>query len=103
MCLAQGPQRSDAGKAQTRGPSVSSQAIYHRATALPISYRDSLAWGNKSLSNGPGHMTKMAATPIYGKKNFKNLPFKNQKANDLGIWYEALGMLDISILFKWWS
>ena len=30
MCLAQGPQRSDAGvEAQTRGPSVSSQALYH--------------------------------------------------------------------------
>ena len=29
------PQRSDAGEARTRGPSVSSQALYHRATALP--------------------------------------------------------------------
>ena len=35
MCLAQGPQRSDAGEAQTRDPSVSSQALYHWATALP--------------------------------------------------------------------
>ena len=35
MCLAQGLQRSDAGEAQTRGPSVSSQALYHWATALP--------------------------------------------------------------------
>ena len=35
MCLAQGTQRSDAGEAQTRGPSVSSQALYHWATALP--------------------------------------------------------------------
>ena len=35
MCLAQGQQRSDAGEAQTRGPSVSSQALYHWATALP--------------------------------------------------------------------
>ena len=26
MCLAQGPQRSDAGEARTRDPSVSSQA-----------------------------------------------------------------------------
>ena len=26
MCLAQGPQRSDAGEARVRGPSVSSQA-----------------------------------------------------------------------------
>ena len=29
MCLAQGPQRSDAGEALYRGPSVSSQALYH--------------------------------------------------------------------------
>ena len=35
MCLAQGPQRSDVGEARTRGPSVSSQALYHWATALP--------------------------------------------------------------------
>ena len=28
MCLAQGPQRSDADEARTRGPSVSSQALY---------------------------------------------------------------------------
>ena len=35
MCLAQGPQRSDAGEARTHGPSVSSQALYHWATALP--------------------------------------------------------------------
>ena len=26
-----------------------------------------MEWGNESCSNGPGHMTKMAATPIYGK------------------------------------
>ena len=35
MCLAQGPLRSDAGEARTHGPSVSSQALYHLATALP--------------------------------------------------------------------
>ena len=35
MCLAQGPQRSDAGEARTRNLSVSSQALYHWATALP--------------------------------------------------------------------
>ena len=27
----------------------------------------SRGWGNKSYSNGPGHMTKMAAMPIYDK------------------------------------
>ena len=35
MCLAQGPQHSDTGEARARGPSVSSQAHYHWATALP--------------------------------------------------------------------
>ena len=36
MYLDRGPQRSDAGEARTREPSVSSQALYPRATALPI-------------------------------------------------------------------
>ena len=35
MCLAQGPQHSDASETQTRGPLVSSQALYHWATAFP--------------------------------------------------------------------
>ena len=35
MCLAQGPQRSDAGEARTGGSLVSSQALYHWATVLP--------------------------------------------------------------------
>ena len=38
MCLGQGPQHSDAGEARTRGPSVSSQALYHWATALPVDW-----------------------------------------------------------------
>ena len=40
MCLAQGPQRSDAGEARIRGPSVSSQALYHWATALPVNFSE---------------------------------------------------------------
>ena len=36
MCLAQRPQRSDTGEARTRGLSVSSQGLYHWATALPL-------------------------------------------------------------------
>ena len=35
MCLTQGPQRSDAGEARTRSPSVSRQALFNWATALP--------------------------------------------------------------------
>ena len=34
MSLAQGPQSSEAGEARTRDSSVSSQALYHWATAL---------------------------------------------------------------------
>ena len=36
MCLVQGPQRSDTGEARTPGLSVSSQALYHWATELPL-------------------------------------------------------------------
>ena len=45
--------------------------------------------GMKVYINGPGHMTKMAAMAINGKKNFKNLLLQNQKANDFETWCEA--------------
>ena len=38
MCLAQGPQRSDDGEAWAPGLSISSQALYYWATALPKTY-----------------------------------------------------------------
>ena len=44
MFIAQGPQRSEAGEAQTQGPLVSSQALYHWATVLPSFDYDSLQW-----------------------------------------------------------
>ena len=47
-----------------------------------------------------GHMTKMTATPIYGKKTFKNLLLKNQTACDVGTWYVALGVWGLPNLFK---
>ena len=43
MCLAQGPQRSEAGEALTRGLSVSSQALFHRAIALPLLFKSNLS------------------------------------------------------------
>ena len=42
----------------------------------------------KVCSNGPGHMTKMAAMPIYVKK-LKNLILRNQETDDLESWYAA--------------
>ena len=56
--------------------------------------------GTKVCSNGSGHKTKMAVTPIYGVKTFENILLKNQKTDDLGTWYVALGMLDLQSLFK---
>ena len=40
--------------------------------------------GTNVCSNGPGHMTKMAAMPVY-------LLLRNQKADDLESWYAASG------------
>ena len=50
-----------------------------------------LLWdgGTKVCSNGPGHMTKMAAMPIYGK-NLKKFLLRNQKVDDLETWYAVL-------------
>ena len=45
--------------------------------------------GTKVCINGPGHMTKMAAVPIYGK-NLKNL-LQNRRADFHETWYVALG------------
>ena len=70
MCLAQGPQRSDAGEARIRGLSVSSQALYHWATVLPVlilttgiaprrMLQNSTSW---SLSELHGHVS---VNPIY--------------------------------------
>ena len=58
--------------------------------------------GTKFWSNGPGHVTKMAAMPIqvtwprwppcpYMVKTFKTLLLWNREANDLETWYTAWG------------
>ena len=54
----------------------------------------------KIYTNNFGRITKMAATPIYGKDPLKNLLLQNQKAGDLGTWYVALGMWGLPSLFK---
>ena len=51
----------------------------------------------KICSNCQGHMTKMAAMPIYVKKNHL---LQNQKAYDLKTWYVALGARVLPSLFK---
>ena len=55
--------------------------------------------GTKVCSNVPGHMTKMTAMPIYGKK-IKNLLLRNQNADDLETCYAASGARVLPSLFK---
>ena len=50
-----------------------------------------MGWGNGSLLNGPGPMTKMAAMAICGKNLKKKLRLRNQKANDLESWCASSG------------
>ena len=68
--------------------------IFSSETAWPIQVEFYVGppWdgGTKVCINGPGHMTKMAATPIYGK-NFKNLLLQNQRADFHETWYVASG------------
>ena len=54
------------------------------ARLIEIKFHVDHPWdgGMKVCSNDPGHMTKMATMPIYGK-NIKNLLLSNQKADDL--------------------
>ena len=59
-----------------------------------------LLWdgGTKVCSNGPGHITKVAAMPIYG--TLKNLLLWNQKADDLETSYASSGARVLSSLLK---
>ena len=43
----------------------------------------------KIREHDAGHMTKMAAKPIYGKKPFKNLLLQNWWTNFHETWYVA--------------
>ena len=72
------------------------------ANRSQISCGASVCRGTKVCSGHLGHMTKMAATPIYGKNPSKNLLLRNQRASDLGPWYVALGPWAHQSLFKWW-
>ena len=59
----------------------------------------SLGGGTKVYINGPGHMTKMAAMPIYGK-NLKNILLQKQKSYDLETWHVALEAQALQSLYK---
>ena len=55
--------------------------------------------GIKVYINSLGHMSKMAAMPIYGK-TLKNLLLQNQKSYDLEAWHVSLGSQVLQSLYK---
>ena len=76
--------------------------IFYFETTVPIEVTVHVKphWdrGKKVCSNGLGHMTKMAAMPIYGK-TLKNLLFWNQKADALETWRAVSGARVLPCLF----
>ena len=55
--------------------------------------------GNESLYNGPGHMTKMAAIPIYGK-NLEKIFFSRTRSPMIlkhGMWHWGLKLYKVFI------
>ena len=56
----------------------------HWANWTQISYGDSLGWGTKVCSNVPGHVTKKAAMPIYGKNPLKIFFSRTRRPMTLG-------------------
>ena len=83
--------------------SVCRRRCPHSLNAWPIRVKFHMEppWdgGTKVCSNGPGHMTKMAVTPIYGK-NLKKFLLRNQKADDLQSWNVASGARVLPSLFE---
>ena len=91
------------------GPSSSSvrpftfSNVFFSETAWPIKAKFYVEppWegGTKVCINGPGHMTKMAATSIYGK-NLKKSSLQNQPADFHETWYVASGTPAHHSLYK---
>ena len=66
--------------------------VFSSETAWPIKAKFYVepTWegGTKVYINGPGHMTKMAAMPIYGK-NLRKSSSPEPEAYDLETWHVA--------------
>ena len=76
--------------------------IFSSETAWPIKAKFYVEppWegGAKVYINDPGHMTKMAAMPIYGE-NLKILLLQNHKSYDLETWHVISGTQALQSLY----
>ena len=77
--------------------------VFSSETAWPIKVKFYVEppWegGTKVCINGPGHMTKMAAMPIYGK-NLKKIFLQNRRADFHETCYVASGTPAHQSLYK---
>ena len=77
--------------------------VFSSETTWPIKVKiyvePSWEGGTKVCINSPGHMTKMAAMPIYGK-NLKTLLLQNRQADFHETWYVASGTPAHHSLYK---
>ena len=85
------------------GPGLSDSIIFNffssittRLIEAKFHVEPPLDGGMKACSNGPGHMTKVAAMPIYGK----NLLLWHRKADDHETWHAASSTHVLTSLFK---
>ena len=80
--------------------------IFSSETAWPIKAKFYMKhlWegGTNVYINNPGHMTKMAAMPIYGKNLVKNLLLRNHWTNFNQTWHEALMAQALQCVYKSW-
>ena len=80
--------------------------IFFSETAWPIKAKFYMKhlWegGTNVYINNPGHMTKMAAMPIYDKKPFKNLLLRNHWTDFNQTWHEALMTQVLQCVYKSW-
>ena len=78
--------------------------VFYSETAWPIKAKLYVQppWegGTKVYINSPGHITNIAAMPVYGKKLKKKLLLQNQKSYDLETWHVASGTQVLQSLYK---
>ena len=93
----------DPASVRRRRPSTFSN-IFSSETAWPIKAKFYMEppWegGTKVYINGPGHMTKMAATPIYGKNPSKIFFSRTSGPIFTNVCYVALGTPTHHSLYK---
>ena len=68
----------------------------HWANQSQISSGASMGWGTKICSSGPGHMTKMATMPIYGKN------LKKSSSPEPQILVCIIGCSSTTKFAQWW-